>query len=314
MTASAETTPRTGILVLDYHQPAATLACVRRLLEVEGADARILWLENDADATLPEVLALLGASGLSWTRVDPADGSLPEPGQVGLVAIPGNAGYAGGNNVGLRLLHRHRVPYAWVMNNDTFLARGSSADLVRAAEAEPEVGLWGMGIASGNEPMFHAWRIQERDFATNVLPDRSRVGSHPMAYISGCAMFFQTDRAAALGFIPEEYFLFYEDAAFTWEFRRAGFRIGTVAGVEIAHEGSLATGRRKPLSEFYCRRNRWRFIQRYFPERLGEQTRRFFTYQLQKRLFGLQFARLALEWQAWRDFRAGRLGPTDRRF
>jgi len=306
--------PRVGLLILNYHQPEATLACVRRLLEVEGTDATVLWLENDAAATLPAVLPLLQASGLPWTRLDPVADALPGAGQVGFIPIAGNLGYAGGNNVGLRFLHRHQVPYTWIMNNDTYLAKGRSADLVRAAQAEPEVGLWGMGIASGSEPMHWAWRIQERDFATNVLEDRAELATHPMAYVSGCAMFFRTERGVAVGCIPEEYFLFYEDAAFNWEFRKVGYRLGAVDGVEIQHIGSLSTGRRSALMEFYCRRNRWRLIQRYFPERLPGQALRFYTYQLQKRLLGLKFAHLRLEWLAYRDFRAGRLGPTDRRF
>ncbi len=37
------TAARVGIVILDYHEPEATLACVRRLLEVEGADVRVLW-------------------------------------------------------------------------------------------------------------------------------------------------------------------------------------------------------------------------------------------------------------------------------
>jgi hypothetical protein len=305
---------RVGIVILDYHEPEATLACVRRLLEVEGADARVLWVENDADATLDRVLPLLEASGLPWVRLDPARSPLPAPGQVGLIAIGRNLGYAGGNNAGLRFLHRHGVPYTWIMNNDTYLAEGTSADLVQAAEADPEVGLWGMGVASGGEAMNWGWRIQEHDFATNVLEDRRQLRSHPMAYVSGCAMFFRTAQGCGLGCIPEEYFLFYEDAAFTWEFRRAGFAVDSVEGVRVRHAGSLATGHRHLLSEYYCRRNRWRFIQRYFPQRMRGQVLRFLTYQLQKRLFGLRFAKFRLEWQAWRDFRAGRMGRTTRAF
>jgi hypothetical protein len=66
--------------------------------------------------------------------------------------------------------------------------------------------------------------------------------------------------------------------------------------------------------EFYCRRNRWHFIQRYFPERLPRQTSRFFTYQVQKLAFRLRWDRIRMEWLAYRDFKAGRMGRTSRTF
>jgi len=306
--------PQVGILILNYHDPDTTLACVRSLLAVEGEGTRILWLENDADATLAEVLPVLEASGLPWARLDPATGALPAPGQIGFLPSPSNLGYGAGNNVGLRFLHRHGVPFAWVLNNDTLLTRGGSADLVRAAEARPQVGLWGMTIAAEAGPSYVGCRVQAHDFATAHLERVQDLEADPMAYVSGCAMFFRTAQGVAAGGIPEEYFLYYEDVAFSWAMRGLGLALGAVPEVEVLHAESLSTGRRSRLVEFYNRRNRWRFIQCFFPGVLGRQEFRFFTYQLQKLAFRLRFGRIRLEWQAWRDFRAGRFGRTRRTF
>jgi GT2 family glycosyltransferase len=307
-------TAQVGILILSYHQPEVTLACVRRLLEVEGDPVRILWLENDADVTLATVLPVLEGSGLPWVRLDPDGEALPEAGQIGFIAIGENLGYAGGNNVGLRLLDRCGVPFTWVMNNDTRLEQGGSRDLVRAAQARPGVGLWGMRIVHDDGQWYQGCRVQSRDFASAPLQEATAVETDPMAYVSGCAMFFRTPVGVAAGGIPEEYFLYYEDLAFSWAIRALGLGLGVVPTVTVHHAESLASGRRSALVEFYNRRNRWRFIQRYFPERLGEQERRFFTYQLQKLLFRFRFGRIRLEWLAWRDFKAGRLRRTHRRW
>lgn len=305
--------PQVGILVLNYHQPEATLACVRRLLALEGGQARVLWLEQDIEVTREAVLALLKDSGIPFAELDRDRGPLPEPGQVGLVPIRGDLGFGAGNNVGLRFLHRHGVPYAWVVSNDAVVAKGSSTRLLEAARARPEVGLWGVGIASNGGPVCHVWHMQERDFACAEMDDLGLLDTDPMAFVSGCSLFFPTELAVRLGGIPEDYFLYYEDAAFCWEMRRAGHPIGTVPGVEIQHAGSLTNGRRSTWTEYYCRRNRWHFIQRYFPERLAGQKLRFFAYQLQKLLFRGRFDRIRLELQAYADFRAGETGPTARK-
>jgi GT2 family glycosyltransferase len=300
--------PRVGILILNYHHPEETLACVRRLLEVEGPWTRILWIENDAARTERQAREVLEASEIPWISLNSDADHLPPEGCIGFLPVEENLGYAGGNNVGLRFLHRLGVEFTWIMNNDTYLTRGSSAELLKAAEAAPEVGLWGMVITSEDSSAFLGGLVQSRDFAVAPCLDRSRIETDPMAFISGCAMFFRTELGVSAGCIPEEYFLYYEDLAFTWELRTRGARISAVDTVEVLHAESAATGRRSPTVEYYTRRNRWRFIQRYFPDRLRGQILRFFTYQMQKLCFRLRFDRVRLEWRAYRDFREGRMG------
>jgi len=81
-----------------------------------------------------------------------------------------------------------------------------------------------------------------------------------------------------------------------------------VETVDVLHEHVFPTGRRSNFMEFYCRRNRWHFIERYFPDHLSRQKRLFYFYQLQKLFFRLRFDRIRLEFKAYQDFRAGRLG------
>ena len=299
---------RVGIVVLNYHQPAATLACVRRLLAVEGPATRILWVENDAGLAGAITEAALTASGLPWVALEGQD-PLPPAGTLGVIFVPANSGYGAGNNAGLRFLHARGVPYAWVLNNDTLLEQGASADLVAAAEARPEVGLWGTAILSGAGERHCGGEVQARDFAVRMRPNPADLADNPMAFVSGCSMFLRTDTARAAGWIPESYFLYYEDLAFSWEIRRLGLQLAALDCVAVTHLEGLSTGQRSASTEFYNRRNRWYFIQRYFPERLRGQQWQFLLYQVQKRLFALQFRKLSLEWRAWRAFNHGNTGP-----
>jgi len=306
--------PRVGILILNYRHPEETLQCVHRLLEVEGPGSRILWIENEAVQGKNRAVEILEGSGLQWITLDLETGALPPAGCIGFLPVSENRGYAGGNNVGLRFLHRHGVEFTWIMNNDTLLAKGSSGDLIRAAEARPEVGLWGMHITSKEGIAYLGGIVQHKDFAVTFTADRKLLEQNPMAFISGCAMFFRIANGVSAGCLPEDYFLYYEDLAFTWELRARGYSISAVEEVEVLHTESLATGRRSPLTEFYTRRNRWHFIRRYFPERLRMQALMFFTHRLQKLFFRLRFDRIRLEWLAYRDFRACRKGRTERNF
>jgi len=310
-TSSAPASPTVGILVLNYHEPEATLACIRRLLEVEGEEARILWLENDSEWDSDPIPTALLESGLTWTRIDPSRDRLPRAGEIGFLPIQGNLGYAGGNNVGLHFLRVHGVEFAWVMNNDTLLEDGSSAVLVAAARSRPEVGLWGASLRSPEGARYSGAIIQPTDFSLKPVHGASAIELNDLSYISGCSLFFSVQQAADLGFLPEDYFLYYEDPAFSMEYRKRGFLLSVASGVSIYHEESLSTGHRSPLMEYYSRRNRWAFIQRYFPDQLQPQLRRAW-YRFQSLLLRGAFQRAWVEWLALRDWKAGRMGPTGR--
>ncbi|MDP2815104.1 MAG: glycosyltransferase family 2 protein [Rectinemataceae bacterium] len=311
--------PCVGIVVLNYHHPAETLDCVRRLLENEPSTTRVLWVENDAHVTEELTLALIRESGIPFQLVSESSSALPPSGTLGVLLNAENLGYAEGNNAGLRLLDRLDTPYAWVLNNDTLLMKGNSDLLVQAAKARPEVGLWGTTIqAERKKPFPHmvhymGGRVRFLDFSLTLVEHPDELEQDPHAYVSGCSLFGSTKVISGLGFIPKDYFLYYEDPAFTLEARKRGYQISGVREVEIYHTESLSTGRRSPLMEFYNRRNRWFFIQRFFPHSLAKQQLRIF-YTLQKLVFRGQFFRLRIELVAFRDFKQKRWGRSHRAF
>ena len=132
-----------------------------------------------------------------------------------------------------------------------------------------------------------------------------------MAFVSGGSIFFRLEVAAAANFLPDRYFLYYEDAAFSMIVRRNGYGLNAVQEVTVHHHESLATGRRSALVEYYNKRNRWFFILDHFPELL-EPNRRRLLYTLQKYLLRFRFRRAWLEWLAYRDFRKGKNGRSTR--
>jgi GT2 family glycosyltransferase len=310
---SSEPIPSVGIAVLNYHHPEETLACIQSLLAREGEATRILWIENDAQATHRQLFQALAKASFPWKEVNPSTDPLPEAGTVGLILNSENLGYAAGNNVGLRFFHRHGIPFLWVLNNDTLLAAGNSAELVQAAQARPEVAAWGTPILASHAAAYFGATLKWKDFAPRLVHEPEAFEQDPMSYISGCSLFMRAEAAASVGFIPEEYFLYYEDPAFSLLLRRAGHQLAAIWSVVIRHHESLSTGRRSALMEYYSRRNRWFFVQRFFPDQLDAQKKRNF-HTFQKYLLRGRFTMLQVERAAYQDFKAGRSGRTDRTF
>lgn len=304
--------PLVGLVVLNYHQPEATVACISSLLAHEPATSRILWVENDADRSAASLEAALAGAPFPWVALEPGGSDLPPAGTVGVLRNPGNLGYGAGNNTGLRHLHRAGVPFAWILNNDTELLAGSSEALINAARARPEVGAWGTVIRE-QDGEFSGGRLSRKDFASTPILGAAALEASPLSYTSGCSLFIALEHAASAGFIPEDYFLYYEDAAFTFELRRRNLHPSAVDSVVVGHTGSLSGGKRSALVEYYTRRNRWIFMARYFPEALwGQKVRRWHT--IQKWWFRGRLDRIRIERMAYADFRAGITGPTSRTF
>jgi hypothetical protein len=311
-TAIAEA-PVTGITVLNYHHPEETVACVVSLLEREPATSRILWIENDAARTREALMTVLATAPFPWVEVEANQGPLPPAGTVGVILCPENLGYAGGNNVGLRLLHHHGVPFGWVLNNDTCLQAGSSRDLVAASRARPDVGAWGTVVRTLDGGQGFGGVVQTRNFASKVATTAESLNS-PLAYVGGCSLFMPIAIAAKIGFIPEDYFLYYEDTSFSLLLKQAGYKIGGLETVVVLHLEYLSTGGKcNPLVIFYNQRNRWFFIERFFPGQLAAQKRRLW-YTIQKFLFRGKFFPIYLEMTAYRDYQRGKLGRTERVF
>jgi GT2 family glycosyltransferase len=302
-----------GICVLDYHQPEATSRCIQSLLEREPLSSRILWLENDALVTQKGLEVVLASAPFPWVWVDPSRDPLPGPGIVGVIAIPENLGYAGGNNIGLRFLHQHGVPWSWVINNDTLVTEGDSRLLLEAAEARPEVGVWGAAIMSDVYEPYYGGVIRSRDFRPRRCEDLAELEQHPMAYVSGCSLFMKSELVASVDFIPEDYFLYFEDPAFSLEIKKRGLRISGVDSVKLWHHESLSTGKRSHQMMFYNCRNRWFFIERYYPEALSWQKMRRW-YRLQSLLFRGNFRHMKIEWLGYQDYCKRVTGQTTRDF
>jgi GT2 family glycosyltransferase len=283
------------------------LGVLASLLEQVGEESRLLWVVNEAPIGIPEIRQLLEARRIPWMIMDPdRDAGFPPSGTVGLILNERNLGYGAGNNVALRYLHARGIPFAWVLNNDVQVIEGSSAALAEVAQAQPDVGAWGTALQSdGHRILGH--RFSTRTFAAEpscalVDPD------DPTAFLSGCSLFLRLEATAQVGFLPEAYFLYYEDIAFSLRLKQQGWRLGMIPSVVVRHDGSLTSGRRSPLVEYYNKRNRWFFMQEFFPDRL--QTCHWDLFRsLQKYAFRGRWMRLRMEWAAYRDFRAGRTGP-----
>ncbi len=181
-----------------------------------------------------------------------------------------NAGFAAGNNLGIRKALIWQPDFIWLLNADTIVEPDALSSLMSAASKSSQVDCWGNLVCSGM-PRDNAtvWcKGGEIDLAQQEVAMRSYGESYKPAskpsspevcdYIPGCSMFFRPELIKKVGFMPEDYFMYFEETAWCAEMRRKGLTLAVDPNAIVWH----ATDDGKTSSVFhtyYYNRNQLKF-------------------------------------------------------
>ena len=189
---------------------------------------------------------------------------------VKVIRSPQNLGFAGGNNLGIKAAHGR---YMFFLNNDTVLRHQTSdiRPLIDRLESSDKIGAVCPKIRfswehhpiqyAGYTPLSpitmrnHAIGFGEDDHGQYDTP-------HPTPYAHGAAMMVKREVIDKAGFMPECYFLYYEELDWSMMIRRAGYDIWYEPACTIYHKESQTTGQASALRTYYVTRNRLLFVRR----------------------------------------------------
>ena len=189
---------------------------------------------------------------------------------VKVIRSPQNLGFAGGNNLGIKAAHGR---YMFFLNNDTVLRHQTSdiRPLIDRLESTDKIGAVCPKIRfswehhpiqyAGYTPLSpitmrnHAIGFGEDDHGQYDTP-------HPTPYAHGAAMMVKREVIDKAGFMPECYFLYYEELDWSMMIRRAGYDIWYEPACTIYHKESQTTGQASALRTYYVTRNRLLFVRR----------------------------------------------------
>ena len=179
-----------------------------------------------------------------------------------------NLGFAGGNNLGIQAA---KGKYLFLVNNDTVFKGFNIHSLIDRLESSPKIGVVCPKIrfAWGNNPIQFtgytplskitirnkAIGFGEEDYGQYDAP-------HPTPYAHGAAMLIKREFIDKVGFMPECYFLYYEELDWSMMITRAGYEIWYEPTCTIYHKESQATGQNSPLRTYYITRNRLLLVKR----------------------------------------------------
>ena len=190
--------------------------------------------------------------------------------KVKVIRSEQNLGFAGGNNLGIKAA---QGKYLFFINNDTLLRHQTSdiRHLINRLESSPKIGMVCPKIrfAWGNNPIQYAGytplspiTLRNRSIGYGE-PDEGQYDTpHATPYAHGAAMMVKREVIEKAGFMPECYFLYYEELDWSMMIRHAGYDIWYEPACTIYHKESQSTGQNSPLRTYYITRNRLLFVKR----------------------------------------------------
>jgi len=280
------------VLILNWNGWADTIACLESLFQNTYSNFQVIvcdngstdasmdkikqWANGSLKAVIPDELATgLCPKPISYTEVlmkdiNKENNIVNEP--LIFIETGSNLGFAGGNNVGLRfVLAQNDFAYVWILNNDTIIVKDSLDELVKAMAADASLGICGSKLMYYQNPtQVQALGGKYNKFlgtSCHIVKSEDLLN---MDYVVGASMLVSKTFIETIGFMQEDYFLYYEDL--DWAVRgKKLFKLECNLNSVVYHKEGASTGgntkdkdTKSKISDYYSIRNRVLFTKKYF--------------------------------------------------
>ena len=240
--------PKVLVVIVNYRTAELTINCLKSLIPelslLPGMQVTVVD-NNSEDDSVTQIQQAINTEGWGdW---------------INLIASQHNGGFAYGNNLAIRPVLESTYPadYYLLLNPDTEIRSGAIKNLVDFMEEHPQAGIagsrfelldntpWDIGLRFPTilseldaglrlgivSKLLHRW--------TAARPIKRKIQS--VDWIPGASMIIRREVLETVGFMDEEYFLYYEETDYCLQAKRAGWSCWYVPDSLVMHIGGQST-------------------------------------------------------------------------
>lgn len=191
---------------------------------------------------------------------------------ITLIQASENAGFSAGNNIGIKYAIKNKSEYILLLNNDTIITKNSINKMFLELKKHTDIEIISARIMYWDNKNLINCCGGEIDYfkGTAVIYGKGKEYKEVnqeftyTKFVTGCCMLMKTSLVEEIGFLPEEYFMYYEDVDFCAKVQQKGYKIGVCLSSIIYHKESAASGGgESPFAIEWNTRNRIIFINKY---------------------------------------------------
>jgi len=320
---------RSCVILLNWNGWKDTIECLESVFRLTGEEFRVVVCDNaSSDGSLekikqwargelaaacsnPQLSSLTSPSVakpiqyLEMTREQAESHSGGWDAPLTLIQTGANLGFAGGNNVGLRLsLRDPDCQFFWLLNNDTVVYPQSLSALVAKALSDRGIGAVASICYYADAPStVQVWAGARMNLwigrAYNSVVPRS---DHWFHALYGASMLITRGALEEAGLLDEGFFLLWEETEYCLRLRKKGWRLAAASDSRVLHKVSASTGGNRLILDRYFTTSGLRLL------RLHSEAPRlamflFLASRIARRLLQLQFSDCKSIWEGIKDYR-----------
>lgn len=199
-----------------------------------------------------------------------------------------NLGFAEGNNVGIHYALENGADYVMLLNPDTLVDKNLLVHLIDFAETDDKIGILSPKIyfAPGFEYHHDRYKDSERGrviwYAGGKMDWKNVLASHrgvdemdqgqydevmETDFGTGCCLLVKSQVLQKIGFLDEQYFLYFEDNDFCQRAKKAGYQTYYAPKGYLYHLNAGSSKSGSDTQDYFISRNRMLYGMRYAPIR-----------------------------------------------
>lgn len=240
----------TYVIILNYNSAEETITLYHQVKELLYQDLKICVLDNCSKEEDKALLQKLIPSG-------------------DLILNKANLGYSGGNNLGIKLAIDAGADYVWLLNPDIRIENTTLPILTETLLLDKSLAAVGPRIIKREDPDTIFSDGELIDTSTNFhtlhknfndkVKNQSVILDYDIDYIDGSCILFNCEAIKQVGYISEDYFLYFEETDWCTRAKRAGWKLA-VNRRAVAYN---LTSEKKEVYHYYYTRNKLLFSKKF---------------------------------------------------
>lgn len=274
------------VVILNWKAAADTIACVQSVLgQKSQCGFKVIIVDNcSPDESFQKLChffeSFCKASGRQFVKYEDKHQIFALPSEITLIKNSYNAGYAGGNNVGIAAaMLDPECSFVWVLNNDTAVAERALDALVDKCNKDPMIGICGSKLVKfddrdtlqGLGGKFNAWTAKASIVGEN-LPTSQQLSeeqiSNSIDYVIGASLFLRSSVIREIGMLSEDYFLYCEEIDYAHRIN-GRFRQAIALNSVVYHKEGASTGGASELATYHSVRSRLIYTRKFHNSKLN---------------------------------------------